>query len=255
MLSNPERKLIFGLRNRQLLEENPQSVTLGDEEIDLQWIDQRTEIPNRVKLLKKAMRLMRDGEKADWNNLPALLIGLRQVKKTPNPRQLAKLVRLAANAGRFGIILQCLHRAPQTGMTMKHEEILQAVMWAVRALGRGSVGGWEKEGLEKAIKDADEVATCLEDEDHGTGRFITPNDPRTRPEVLGVFLELSAVHAVKYQDGKDESGRVKAFAERLLGRIDGAEGVCAVDIRCALSLETDLLLAPNKRTRAHWPAD
>ncbi len=108
---------------------------------------------------------------------------------------------------------------------MKHQEVLEAVMWAVRELGRGAEGGWPKEGLEKAIKDANELAMCLEDEDHGSGRNLQPGDPRTRPEVLAVFLELVAVYAVKYMDPRDAGDRVRVYVERLLGNIEGVEMV------------------------------
>lgn len=234
MLPKPQRKLVLGQNNKAYLEENPQSITLGDEDIKLKWIDARTEIPNRVRLLKKALELMRDGEKQDWNNLPALLAGLHAVDKTPDDRQLAKIIRLASRSGRFGTILACLHQADRTGMTMKKEAVLDGVMWAVRELGREQDGAWSKEALEKAIKDANEVGKQLEDKKHGTGSFVRTNDPRRRPEVLSVFLELVAVYSYRFQDGRDVDGKVKTLTERLLDNIEGAEAVShsnAVDYR------------------------
>ena len=65
----------------------------------------------------------------------------------------------------------------------------------------------------------------LEDTEHGTGKFVHSGDPRRRPEVLSVFLELAAVYAYKYQGAKDLDGKVKAYAERLLSNIEGAERV------------------------------
>ncbi|KAK3057640.1 hypothetical protein LTR09_001824 [Extremus antarcticus] len=232
LLPNHDRNLILSLKTRKYLEENPQTVELGDEAIDLQWIDQRTEIPNRKKLLWEAIRLMREGEAGDWNNLPALLDGLGKVKKMPGERTLAKMVRIASERGRFGVALRCLHQARKTGMTLKKDEVLGAVIWALREMGRGGMvtdgeveesGSWRKVGLEKAIKDANEVAVLLEDQEHGTGSAVHANDPRRRPEVLSVFLELTAVYCYKYQDRKDVDGKVRAYVERLLSNIKGAE--------------------------------
>lgn len=225
MLPRPQQKLVLSPNYKTYLEENPQTITLGDEDIPLKWIDKRTEIPNRVRLLKKALELMRNGEKRDWNNLPPLLAGLTAVNKTPQDRQLAKMIRLASESGKFGTILACLHQADRTGMTMKKDEVLNGVMWAIRELGRGEDGEWSKEALEKAIKDANEVGKQLEDKKHGSGSFLKENDPRRRPEVLSVFLELVAVYSYKFQDGKDVDGKVRTLTERLLGNIQGAEAV------------------------------
>ncbi|KAK5166600.1 uncharacterized protein LTR77_008143 [Saxophila tyrrhenica] len=238
MLSNHDRNLIFSLKTRKYLEENPQTVTIGDEDIDLQWIDQRTEIPNRREMMWQTMRLMREGEPGDWNNLPALLEGLAKVKRGANERQMAKMVRLASERGRFGIVLQCLHQARRTGMTLRREEVLNAVVWALREMGRAGVnveggevdrGSWERAGLEKAIKDANEIAVLLEEPEHGTGNIVRQGDPRTRPEVLSVFLELNAAYAYRFQDGKDVDGKVRAYTDRLLANIKGAEGPATIE--------------------------
>ena len=198
-------------------------MTIGEEDIPLQWIDRRSEIPNRSKLFNKIVKLMKTGEKSDWNNLPALLAGMKKAKKEPNDRQLGKIVRLAVNSGRFGTILQCLHQAHNTGMTLKKPEVLSNVIWGLHQIAQDD--SWSEAATSKAIRDANEVAMQLEDEEHGTGKSVVRGDPRRRPEVLSVFLELSAVYAWKFQDKKDVDGKVRAYAERLLGNIWGAEKV------------------------------
>lgn len=226
-LSKQEQTLVFKHKNKAFLAENPQTVTLGDEDIQLEWIDRKMGgIPNRVKLLYKTVQLMAEGEKSDWNNLPALLAGLHKAKRTPTDRQLAKMIRLAVNNGRFGTILQCLHQAHNTGMTMKKDEVLNAVIWGLREIAQN--GEWSQASLEKAIRDANEVAMQLEDVEHGTGRHVRPGDPRRRPEVLSVVLELAAVYAWRFQDRKDVDGKVKAYTERLLANIEGAERVSCI---------------------------
>lgn len=221
-LHAPDRRLIFGTKHRQTLADNPQTVTVGDEDITLQWIDRRTEIPNRRKLFHQAIALMAEagrGEEGgkEWANLPNLLIGLRGKVEG---RGMGKVVRKAVEAGRIGIVVQCLQQGAATGMTLDSEDVLENVMWGLHATAQRD--GWTEEGVSKALKAANQVALLLETEEHGGGRLLSERDPRQRPEVLGVFLELVAVQAYRFQNGQDVDGKVKAYTERLLGCIDGA---------------------------------
>ena len=219
-----ERRLIFGTKNRQTLEDNPQTIPIGGEDIPLQWMDRRKEVPNRTKLLHKAIDLMAvEGESKDWLNLPALLTGLRHAHATPGPRAMGKIVRKAVEAGRMGSIVLCLQQANHTGMRLDVEEVLEGVVWGLHVTAQRD--GWSEESTLKALKAANQVALLLESEEHGGGRHLRQNDPRQRPEVLGVFLELAAVHAYRYLDAKDVDGKVKTYAARLLGCIDGATQV------------------------------
>lgn len=236
-LSNRERNLIFKPKNRKLIEDNPTSVTMGDEDFQLQHIDRMNDIPSRHDLIPQAIKLMAQGESKDWSNLPALLSGLHQAKMTPADQSMAKMIYMATSCGRFGTILQCLHQAHNTGMTMKKNKILNAVIWSLHHIGQ--MADWSESALEKAIRDANEVAMQLEDEEHGTGRFIQANDPRRRPYVLGTFLELAAVQAFKFQDGKDIDGKVKAYSERLLSNIEGHEQV-NISLHCVFDVANKL---------------
>lgn len=168
-------------------------------------------------------------EPAAWGqNLPALLQGLNEgVKKGAGTPIMEKIVRKAAEMGRLGTVLPCLQQASKTGMSLKDEGILRCVVWGLHV--SAARNGWNKGGLEKAIRDSNVVALLLESKDHGTRSIMAENDPRTRPEVLGAWLELVAVYAHKYQGGKDsEEGLVRAYAERLVSRL--AEGGVQVSL-------------------------
>lgn len=222
-LRNRERRAIFGDKNRQNLIDNPQSVELGDEEIQLQWIDRRREIPSRSALITKAINLMLASEAKDWGtNLPALLQGLNEgVKKSVDMSVMQKIVRKAAEMGKLGTVLPCLQQASKTNMSLKDEGILQCVVWALHVTAARN--GWNKASLEKAIKESNAVALMLESAEHGTQATMAENDPRTRPSVLGTWLELVAAYAYKFQGAKDsEEGLVKAYAARLMSSM--AEG-------------------------------
>ena len=222
-LSNRERNLIFKPKHKKLIEDNPTVVTIGDEDFKLEWTDRINDIPSRHHLLPEAIRLMAKGEGRDWNNLPALLTGLRGAKMMPAHTAMAKIIYEATSSGRFGIILQCLHQAHNTGMTMKKDQVLNAVMWSLHHIAQNDE--WSEAATAKAIKDANEVASQLEDEEHGTGKYVQANDPRMRPYVLGTFLELASVNAYKFQDRKDLDGKVRAYSERLLSNMEGHEKV------------------------------
>lgn len=230
-LSEPERRMIFGTKHRQQLLDNPQSVIIGDEEIELKWIDRRKEIPNRTKLFHKAISLMsasseggHEGEAKAWENLPALLTGLKKAHAVPPEKAMAKIVRKAVGCGRIGIIIQCLHQVEHTGMSLQMPEVLNNVIYGLRTLAQKD--GWSEEALGKALKDSQQIAILLEMKEHGGGGIIKTNDARGRKEVIGVFLELAAMHAYKFQNGKDVDGKVKMYAERLMDRLEFASQVC-----------------------------
>lgn len=219
-LHKADRRLIFGTKSRQTLADNPQTVKIGGEDVQLQWMERRKEIPNRRKLLHKAFDLMAAGEGKEWQNLPALLTGLKGAGAPAGEKTLGRIVRKAIQAGRTGVVVQCLQQGVSTGMTLDKEEVLENVTWGLHATAQRD--GWSEAAVLKALKAANQVGMLLETEEHGGGRVLHENDARRRPEVIGVFLELAAVHAFRFQDGKDVDGKAKTYAERLLGCIDGA---------------------------------
>jgi len=225
-LQKSERRTIFGLKYRQMLKDNPQTATVGDEDIPLQWIDRRNDIPNRTKLLGRTIDLMAQGEGKDWQNLPALMTGLKGSKAVPDEQTMSMIVRKAVRAGRVGVIVQCLQQSEHTGVTLKREEVLEKVIWGLHDVAQ--MNDWSEEAVQKALKSAKQVSLMLEMEEHGGGRFMRKRDPRTRPEVVGVFLELAAVYAYKHQDGKDVDGSVSVYAERLMGCIGGQAQVRSI---------------------------
>jgi hypothetical protein len=223
-LNKQERRLIFGTKHKQNLEDNPHIITLGDEEIELKWIDRRKEIPGRAKLFHQAVDLMAettDGQA--WANLPRLLTGLQRTTARMSGSTMARIVRVAARKGRLGVIIQCLMQAEGTGMTLKDQEVLDHLLWCLRDFAQKS--RWERGAVQRALKDARQVAVLLETEEHGGGWALKEDDARRRPEVIGVFLELAAVSAYKSQDGQDTDGAVRKYTERLLAVIGDAANV------------------------------
>ncbi|KAF1346169.1 hypothetical protein BDV97DRAFT_401524 [Delphinella strobiligena] len=215
-LNKRQRHLIFGDKYKTELENTPAYATLGDEEVELKHIDRRNDIPARKPLVKKALSLMQGHD--DWRQLPGLLEGLHKSNSRPDLDFQEKIVRKAIQADQLGVVVICLNRSDLTGLTLKNEGILNLVIWGLHEYAQSAA--WEEARVRKAIRYADEIAQMLEAEEHGTGRKIAQNDPRTRPSTIGVYLELAAVAAQKYQGGKDVDGSVRRYAERLMACIN-----------------------------------
>lgn len=182
-------------------------------------------------MVKKALSLMQGHD--DWRQLPGLLEGLHKSNSRPDLDFQEKIVRKAIQADQLGVVVICLNRSDLTGLTLKNEGILNLVIWGLHEYAQSAA--WEEARVRKAIRYADEIAQMLEAEEHGTGRKIAQNDPRTRPSTIGVYLELAAVAAQKYQGGKDVDGSVRRYAERLMACINDSNQVCHGMRRCKVS--------------------
>ena len=222
-LSRPQQRLIFGgysaihggFKSKQMLEDNPQTVEIGGEEIQLKWIDRTKGLPRRKRLVKDIVNLVEQVNEGEaWANLPALLTAMKHTNGPPCPQDMERIVRKAMLCGRVGTVLQCLNQAQHTGMSLAREEVLENVIWGLHDLAQRE--GWSEPATRKALRDANQVALLLESEEHGSGHFLRQNDPRRRPEVLGTFLELAAVYAYKHQGAQDADGKVKAYTQRLM---------------------------------------
>ncbi|KAJ9629787.1 hypothetical protein H2203_002168 [Taxawa tesnikishii (nom. ined.)] len=211
-LNKRQRNLIFKDKFKTELENTPSYATLGEEEIPLEHIDRTRDIPARVPLLQQTVDLMQAPE--DWKQLPAILEGLHKAKAAVKTSFLEKTVRKAIQAGQLRTVLACLQKANATGLSLRNERILRLVIWGLHQ--EAQTESWDQEHLKKALQYANNVAQLLEQAQHGTGRTVLPNDPRTDPAVIGVYLELAAVNAWKYQDKKDTDGSVMKYAERLM---------------------------------------
>jgi len=153
---------------------------------------------------------------------------LHKARPQPDLALQEKILRKLQLADQFGVILRSLRRSAATGLTLKNDAVLNQVLNALRETA--SLDNWEKERLQKALKQADDLAELLESADHGSGRTLSPNDPRTRPAVIGLFLELHAVFAQQYQNGQDVTGKVKAYATRFMATFNTSNQVCPLSL-------------------------
>ncbi len=174
----------------------------------------RDEPPTRQSFAK-LLGLLKEGK--DWQNLPGFLEGLKTAKRKLTSGQLEKMVRKANLIGRQGVILECLRRVEGTGVGLWDVKVVREVM--LGAMMKAHEGNWEKGDVEQAIKLARAVWDLTEDSKHAVkARDVGPeNVPRTRPDIVGVMVQLEAAKAILSGEGKDEGGKVEGAVEMLLG--------------------------------------
>lgn len=165
-------------------------------------------------------------ESSDWAQLQSILTGLHKGRSTPSIGAQEKIIRRAIRTGHYGIVLQCLGKPDETGLTLKNDVILNLTLWGLHSTAE--TNGWEEGHVHKALRYSDTVAQLLEQDGHTRGKTthnLVPNDPRTNPRVIGVFLEIAAVKAYKFQKASDEDGSVKKYAERMMACFENYEEV------------------------------
>jgi hypothetical protein len=226
------RKSLYQIKNKQLFEDNPRIVEFAGKDTQYQYIARLTEVPNRSKLLKKAVDLIGDGGEKEWANLPTLLQAFYKIIGKPvEDKHLEKLIRKAAIHNKLPAFIKCLHMVDRTGLSLKGNNVLEALLLAIRQ--EATRDNFRNRGTSAALKYSSEIADLLETEQHGTGRVLGRDDPRTRPQVIGVFLELAAVYATKHNGGKDDANIVKSYAQKLMGRIH--EQPASIEVRGLLT--------------------
>lgn len=191
---------------------------VAGEEIPLQWLGRQ--LPPRAKLFRQAVsHITSDSTGKAWQNLPALLAGMKDSKAVPGGPVMAEIIRKAAMQGRLGVIVVCLQSVESTGMSLKHPDVAEAMVWSLRYHAQRN--HWSEEAVTKSLKWAEQVAVMMERGVHGGGSRVSEKDDfRSQPWVIATFLELAAVDAYRWRDGRDEDGKVRIYAERLLDSID-----------------------------------
>ena len=164
--------------------------------------------------LNRAMDLMK--EPRDWDNIPSLLKGFKDAKRAMYPKNHARITRKACMAGRHDIIIECARRVDDTGFRLAALDVVTELMWQLQ--DKAFKSNWSSKETKQALKWAEMVSDLLEDPRHSGSRVVKTNiDPRTRPEVIGVMLQLAAVWATRFSDGVDMDQKVARYAARLLG--------------------------------------
>ena len=177
-------------------------------------MDRTKDIPNARKQLFKALGLMK--ERKDWNNLPSILIGLKNAGVMLAPWQDIAITRKAGAADRIDVILECARRGSNSAFLLRSYASATEIMWQLQHKAVGS--NWAATETEKAFSWAESISNLLEDPQHSGGKVVdAERDVRVQPSVIGILLQLSAARAILFQGGEDCDGKVAQYTARLLG--------------------------------------
>lgn len=214
-LSESQTLLIEKEKYRRQLE-TPTKATIAGEEFTLKPLS-KLERPNVRRSLATAIELMK--EKRDWDNLPNLLKGLKtagelRLTNTWKPT-LRKVVSRLGTAGRQDVLLECLRRGSETGITLSSRSFATGIFTQFHRKAFNS--DFSPQDTKKAFSWAEQVAVLMENPEHaGNTNLAGEDDPRTSPEIIGVLLDLAAVNCSKNLGGKDEDNKVASYTEKFL---------------------------------------
>ena len=214
-----QQDLLYKKKNHYLLtSDEPATVRLGDEVLQLHPLDHKKDEPPTRSSVAKVVNLM--AETKDWRNLPGFLEGLKTARRRVPGYQIEKMVRKANEDGRQGVIHDCLRRVESTGFALCHIEVGREVMRG--AVYKAIQNGWSEEGVEKAVKYAQNIWELMFDPRH-TEDQTAESDPKRRSDVIGVLVQLHAAKAFMFGDRKDQENLVEKYATMMLTWWDNAE--------------------------------
>lgn len=210
-LSIHQRKLMFRPKYAQRLRDEPVTVTIGsnDEQYVLRHMDVSS-LPSTESIIG-AVRMMKT--KHDWTNVLPLLVGLRSAGRAVKSEQWQLLIRKAGDADAIGIILECAKRSEQTGLSLKDMNVVKAIFFQLHL--KAQRADFKDPEVSKALSLAKQFIELMETPAHSEHHPLA--DARRQPFVVGLLLELAAARAVNLNGGKDETGEVATYIQRLDG--------------------------------------
>ncbi|KAL1974762.1 hypothetical protein VTN31DRAFT_4966 [Thermomyces dupontii] len=204
-LDPTQKRLVFKQKYSEKLDEEPVTVTIGDEKIQLRPMDHQTR-PRKEEIVP-IIKMMKTTK--DWQNVIPLLTGLREHRRFLTDGRWEWLVRMAGNANAMGIILECAKQADRTGFRLRKPGVVQRVFFELHRMAH--VG---PESAAKALRLGRQMVDMMDWPEHVN--HDVNEDPKRRPFLIGGLLELYAIRAWNELGGKDADGAVQRYAERLL---------------------------------------
>jgi hypothetical protein len=213
------RDLMYKPSKHPILTNEPGvTVTMDDgEEIKLEPRDGLDKPMTKKALVTIARVLKNNQSDADWNNLIPFLKGLVLSKRKCYAAHgfPQKITRNACEVDKDHIILSCVEKPQDTGMSLRLEMVARELM--LRLHERAAVSNFDGPGLEAIYRRAEHLARMLEDQMHNGGKPGKHEcDPRTDPVIQAILLELAAERVINKYDGEDRDGKVGTYATKLI---------------------------------------
>lgn len=191
------------------LREEPVDVTIGEDNewFRLQYMDplkrpKNSEIPETLSLMKTGK---------DYENLVPFLSGLLLSHRSLKSPRWQWLIRRAGEADKLGVILECAKQSKRTGLQLSDIEIVQTLFFQLHLAANKA--GFKDPVLSKVFGIAKQFVELMETPEHAV--HDVQLDPKRKPFLIGVLLELSSALAVNHNEGVDASGDALAYAQRL----------------------------------------
>ncbi|RAK98931.1 uncharacterized protein BO80DRAFT_503711 [Aspergillus ibericus CBS 121593] len=208
-LGQQQRRLMFRQKYADRLEQEPVTANLGEEEFLLRPMDPQSR-PTKNEAIE-VISLMKNT--TDWKNLVPLLSGLRLSNRVLKSSRMEWIVRKAAEANALGVMLECAKQVERTGVQLNEVGFVQRLFFELhRKAQRAEFQGPE---VTKAWSIATQLVGLMERPGHV--QHDVAKDPKRRPFLIGILLELSAARALSEFGGKDQDGMVRLYSQRLLG--------------------------------------
>jgi len=205
------RHLQLRKKNHYVLEEEPLSVDVSGQEIQL--LPKGREVPIPVKTFNDCLDLM--ATPSDLSAIPGLLLGFSQANRPVRDRNLEKVARLINMNGRIDLLMDIARGAGENGFKFTRPTARE-FMRGIKI--QNSLPS--KKSAVKALKNAQALLNFL-----GEPRMKKKPDERLKrdPVVVGTALAMFANTSKKFNDGKDYEGLTRQHIERLQNCWDAVE--------------------------------
>lgn len=212
-LTKEQQKLVYKQSSRAKLETEPVEVTIGDVTLPLEFID-RNKLPNRLRSLTEVIRKAETTE--DWENVVRVVEGFHSAGILVRPDWYDMVVRNLLENGHSSIVLRALQRVKVTGLRLDNYLVTFRLLRDCH--DRAVRSDWDAEETKLALRYAQHVVELMEQEEHHAvparkAATTVQSDWRSKPFVIAVPLELTAVVAQKHRGNVDT---VKILANRLV---------------------------------------
>lgn len=127
-------------------------------------------------------------------------------------------MRRACKQGKEGLIMQCMKQVERTGLSLWDAGAAREMMLA--SLRRANEARWTKNGVAGALKFAEAVWSLMQDPRHALPKKRDGLvDPMSRPEIVGILLQLhsaNALHQLPDPPSSKHMSAVRSYATMVL---------------------------------------
>ncbi|KAJ0162558.1 hypothetical protein CTA2_4379, partial [Colletotrichum tanaceti] len=240
-----QRKRVFSEKLKHRLKSDPVYLEIDGLEHRFSHINKDTLPPSR-EMTWKALQAMQTPR--DWNNFTRLLSGMRNAGRRYSQDDYLKMIHIAGDQGQIYTIIDAARQVHKTGLRFDDLEKVNLVLYFVQM--RAVESDWDKKKTEQALRWSEMVFEMLEDPKHRPKERDTCSLRHSRrwkcpflydPLIRSALLHLSAVLAVKHNDGKDIDGKVANYATQVVDEWPWQGGLIEVQRQSARREDTYLI--------------